>query len=406
MYRFARLAALLGALLLVAACGTAEDVAEAPEDAGDEPAVDDPAEEPEEPADASEDDAPDAAEVPWSGYQGGDDGVLRVAFVYVGPVGDAGWSYRHDVGRQDMEAALGDRVETTYLESVEEGAAAERVFEDLARDGYDLIFGTSFGYMDSMVTVAEQFPETVFMHATGYMTAPNLGTYFHRDEQGKYLEGVASGAASETGQLGYVAAYPIPDAIRRINAFTLGAQSVNPEATVQVVWTSSWFDPPVETEAANSLIDAGVDVLAQDIDGPATGQAAEERGAKWAGFNSDMSAFAPEAWLTATVWEWGPTYTRTAEEVWDGTWESGQYFGTMADGGMTMAPFGDAVDDETRARIDEVLQAMIDDEFDPLTGEFRDQDGEVRYGEGEAPTLEERLTMDYFVEGVIGSPGG
>lgn len=384
--------------LAIAACANDD-----PTESTNEPEAEEP-EEPEAPEDVEE--AADTDGAPWAGYQGGDDGVLRIAFVYVGPVGDAGWTYRHDVGRREMEEALGDRVETTFIESVEEGAPAERVFEDLARDGHDLIFGTSFGYMESMIEVAERFPEVVFMHATGFMTAPNMGTYFHRDEQGKYLEGVAAGAATESGQVGYVAAFPIPDAIRRINAFTLGVQSVVPDATVRVVWTSSWFDPPGETEAANSLIDTGIDVLGQDIDGPATGQAAEERGVAWAGFNSDMSSFAPDAWLTATVWEWGPTYTRIAEEVWDGTWETGQYFGTMEDGGMTMAPYGPLVDDETSALLDEHLQAMIAGTFDPLTGEIRDQDGQVRYEDGEVISLEERLMMDFFVEGVIGNIGG
>ncbi len=407
MRRISILGLLFGLVVLLAACSSEEPAAT--EATTTEPEVAEPeTPEPEAPEpDPTENGTTEPDTVAgFSGFQGGEDGVLRVGFVYVGPVGDAGWTYRHDVGRQDLEAALGDRVETTFIESVEEGASAERVFEDLARDGHHLIFGTSFGYMESMVEVAERYPDVVFMHATGFMTAPNLGTYFHRDEQGKYLEGMAAGGTSESGQIGYVAAFPIPDAIRRINAFTLGAQSINPDATVQVVWTSSWFDPPGETEAANSLIDSGIDVLAQDIDGPATGQAAEERGALWAGFNSDMSHFAPEAWLTATVWDWGPTYIMTAEQVWDGTWESGSYFGTLSDGGMFMAPFGPSVDSGLRENI-EVTRLMIEaGEFDPLTGEIRDQDGQVRYADGETLTLEERLTMDFFVEGVIGSPGG
>lgn len=387
MTRLTRLVAFPAAiLLLLAACGA------------EEPGIEE--------AGVEETEAVEESDARWAGCFGGEDEVLRVAFVYVGPVGDAGWTFRHDIGRQEMEEALGDRVETTFLETVEEGAPAERVFEDLARQGHHLIFGTSFGYRDSMLAVAEKFPQVVFMHATGDKTAPNLGTYFHRDEQGQYLGGIAAGAATHSGQIGYVGAFPIPDALRRINAFTLGAQSVNPDATVQVTWISTWFDPPVETEAANSLMDIGVDVLGQDIDGPATGQAAEERGARWVGLNSDMGRFAPEAWLTATVWEWGDIYTRTAEEVWNCTWESGQHFGTFGDGGMTLAPLGESIDDETRALIEETRDAIIAEEFDPLSGPIRDQNGELRLAEGEIMSLEERLTMDYFVEGVIGSPTG
>jgi basic membrane protein A len=327
---------------------------------------------------------------------------LKVAFVYVGPVGDAGWTYRHDVGRQELEEALGDRVETTFVESVPEGPQSERTFEDLARQGNKLIFGTSFGYMDPMMAVAEKFPDVVFEHATGFKTAENLGTYFGAAEEGRYLEGMAAGAASESGKLGYVAAFPIPEVLRGINAYTLGARSVNPDATVRVVWTSTWFGPEIEKQAAESLLDAGVDVIGQHQDTPAPGEAAQAAGAKWTGYNSDMEEFAPEAWLTATQWDWGPHYIDTAEKVLDGSWESTQYYGNMADGLVTLAPFGQSVGDDIRAQIEERMAELRDGEFAPFTGPVNDQSGEERIAEGEQPPLEDLLSMDYFVEGVDG----
>ncbi len=331
-----------------------------------------------------------------------DGDVLKVAFVYVGPVGDAGWTFRHDVGRQELEEALGDRVETTFLESVPEGAQSERVFEDLARQGNQLIFATSFGYMDQMLAVAEKYPDVVFEHATGFKTAENMGTYFGAAEEGRYLEGMAAASASPSGELGYVAAFPIPEVLRGINAYTLGARSVNPDATVRVVWTSTWFGPDIEKEAAESLLDAGVDVVGQHQDTPAPGQAAEEAGAKWTGYNSDMEEFAPEAWLTATVWDWGPYYIRTAEAVLDGTWTSEQYYGNMADGMVTIADFGESVDDETAAMIETRRQEITDGEFAPFTGPITNQAGEEVVADGEVAPLEDLLATDYFVEGVIG----
>ncbi|MBA2729225.1 MAG: BMP family ABC transporter substrate-binding protein [Euzebyaceae bacterium] len=322
--------------------------------------------------------------------------------MYVGPVGDAGWTYRHDVGRQELEEALGDRVETTFVESVPEGPQSERTFEDLARQGNKLIFGTSFGYMDPMMAVAEKFPDVVFEHATGFKTAENLGTYFGAAEEGRYLEGMAAGAASESGKLGYVAAFPIPEVLRGINAYTLGARSVNPDATVRVVWTSTWFGPEIEKQAAESLLDAGVDVIGQHQDTPAPGEAAQAAGAKWTGYNSDMEEFAPEAWLTATQWDWGPHYIDTAEKVLDGSWESTQYYGNMADGLVTLAPFGQSVGDDIRAQIEERMAELRDGEFAPFTGPVNDQSGEERIAEGEQPPLEDLLSMDYFVEGVDG----
>ena len=331
---------------------------------------------------------------------------LKVAFVYVGPVGDAGWTKKHDDGRKALVEALGDKVEVKVLESVPEGAESQRVFEDLVKEGNDLIFGTSFGYMDQMLAVAEANPDVCFEHATGYKTADNMGTYFGAAEEARYLSGIAAGHASTSGKIGYVAAFPIPEVLRGINAFTLGAQLVNPDATVQVVWTKTWFGPDEEKQAAESLLDAGVDVLAQHQDTPSTGEAADAAKAKWVGYNDDMSSFAPDAWLTGPVWDWGPYYTSTAQSVLDGTCPNEQYYGNMADGLVGLAPYGTSVPDDVRAHIDEVAATIKDGSFAPFTGPIADQDGTERYADGVEASLEDLLGMDYFVKGVVGSPTG
>lgn len=325
--------------------------------------------------------------------------VLKVAFVHVGPVADKGWSWAHDQGAQFLKAQLGDAVEITTLESIPEGSDSQRVFEDLAAEGNQLIFGTSFGYMDPMLAAAENFPDTVFMHATGFKVSDNMGNYFGAAEEGRYLSGMAAGAATEVNLIGYVAAFPIPEVLRGINAFTLGAQEVNPDVEVQVVWTSTWFDPPKEGTAAQSLLDAGADVIAMHQDSAAPGQAAEAAGAAWVGYNTDMSEFAPNAWLTAATWDWGPLYVETAQQVIDGTWEPGFVYGNMADGMVALAPFGDAVDQATRDLILEREAQIKDGSFSVLPDPIIDQDGNSR-------ELGDIFTMDFFVQGVVGSPAG
>ena len=322
---------------------------------------------------------------------------LKVAFVHVGPVADKGWSWAHDQGAKFLEDNL--NVEVTTLESIPEGSDSQRVFEDLAADGNKLIFGTSFGYMEPMLAAAENYPDVVFEHATGFMSSDNMGNYFGAAEEGRYLSGMAAGAATESGLIGYVAAFPIPEVLRGINAFTLGAREVNPNAQVQVVWTSTWFDPPVEKTAAESLLDAGADVIAMHQDSAAPGQAAEAAGAKWVGYNTDMTEFAPTAWLTAPIWDWGPFYLKTAQEVVDGSWQTSAYYGTIADGMVNLAPYGESVSDETIAQIEERKQQIVDGTFQVLPDPIVDQDGNER-------ELGDIFTMDYFVEGVIGSPTG
>lgn len=331
---------------------------------------------------------------------------MKVAFVYVGPIGDAGWTKKHDDGRLALEAALGDKVETTYLESVPEGAESEAVFDRLAREGNKIIFATSFGYMDQMLAVAEKYPDVVFMHATGYKTAENMGTYFGAAEEARYLSGMAAGAMTTTNQLGYVAAFPIPEVLRGINAFTLGAQRVNPDVTVTVSWTSTWFDPTIEKEAAQALLNGGADVIAQHQDTPSPGEAAQEAGAYWLGYNDDMSRFAPDAWLTGPVWDWGPIYIKTVEDVAAGTWKSEQYYGNMADGMVTLAPVSDKVPQEVRDEIAAVQAQIISGEFAPFTGPINKQDGSEAFAAGVSGDLGQLLSMDFFVEGVVGSATG
>jgi basic membrane protein A len=285
---------------------------------------------------------------------------------------------------------------------VPEGAQSEQTFEDLVRKGYDLIFGTSFGYMDQMLAMAEKNPDVCFEHATGYKTADNMGTYFGAAEEARYLAGMTAGAATTNGKIGYVAAFPIPEVLRGINAFTLGARKTRPDATVQVTWTSTWFDPAIEKSAAEGLLDAGVDTITMHQDTPSTGEAAEAKGAKWAGYNDDMSKFAPEAWLTGPMWDWGPYYTKTAQSVLDGTCPTDQYYGDMADGLVLMAPYGTSVSDATKAEVDAVKATIIDGSFAPFTGPINDQSGAVKIPAGQTASLEDLLATDYFVEGVIG----
>jgi len=325
----------------------------------------------------------------------GDDDKFKVAFVHVGPTSDKGWSWAHDQGAKYLEANV-PGVKITTLENIAEGADSQRVFEDLAADGNMLIFGTSFGYMEPMLAAAETYPEVTFMHATGYLTSENMGNYFGAAEEGRYLSGMAAGARTESDLIGYVAAFPIPEVLRGINAFTLGVREVNPEAEVQVVWTGTWMDMPTEGDAAQSLLDVGADVIAMHQDTPAPGQAAEAAGAGWVGYNADNSVYAPNGWLTAPIWDWGPFYVKTAEEVMAGTWKAEAFYGNMADGTVGIADFGPSVSDETKALIETRKQAIIDGSFAVFPDPIMNQDGV------EQP-LGDIFTMNFFVEGVLGT---
>lgn len=327
---------------------------------------------------------------------------LKVAFVYVGPVGDGGYSYAHDQGRQYLVNEMPD-IETTIVESVPEGADSERVITELAEKGNKIIFATSFGYMDPVIKVAQKYPDVTFLHCSGYKTAENVGTYFGRMYQARYLTGIVAGKTTQSNIIGYVAAFPIPEVIRGINAFTLGVRFVNPDAKVKVVWTNTWYDPAAEKEAGKSLLEAGADVIAQHQDTPGPQQAAEEKGKFGIGYNSDMSAMAPKAVLTSAVWNWGPYYVNTVKAVKEGTWKSEEYWGPISDGVVGLAPFGPMVPEDVKQLVETKKQELIDGKFDVFTGPIKDQTGQERVAAGQTMTDAEMLSLDWFVEGVDGT---
>lgn len=326
---------------------------------------------------------------------------LKVGFVYVGSIGDAGWSYAHNEGRKALEGMEG--VTTSYVEAVAEGPDSERVITNMARKKYDLIFATSFGYMDSMFKVAQKFPDVKFMHCSGFKTAPNMGNYFGRMYQPRYLSGIIAGSMTKTNTLGYVAAFPIPEVIRGINAFTLGAQSVNPDVKVRVVWTKTWYDPATEKEAAKSLLDVNADVIAQHQDSPGPQEAAQEKGVYSIGYNTDMTAFAPKSHLVAPVWNWGPFYKEIVESVINGTWKSDSYWYGLEKGIVDLSPISDMVPKEVQELVLAKKSDIAAGKLKPFTGPVKDQSGEIKIPEGSSVSDKELLSMDWFVQGVIGT---
>ncbi len=326
---------------------------------------------------------------------------IKAAFVYVSPVGDAGWTLAHDNGRKIMEK-LPYVESTAFTEAVPEGAEAERVIRQYVRRGYNLIFTTSFGYMDPTINVAKKSPNTIFMHCSGFKTAKNVGTYFGRMYQPRYLAGIVAGKMTKSNTIGYVAAFPIPEVIRGINAFTLGVRSVNSGAKVRVVWTQTWYDPAKEREAAESLLDVNADVIAQHQDTPAPQQAAQKRGRYSIGYNSDMSAFAPKAHLTAPIWNWGIIYKMVAKQVHKGTWNNYQYWGGLKDGVVGLASFNKAVPQAVRDRVSKLKGELASGKFDVFEGTIKDQKGKVRQSSGKMSDRD-MLGMSFFVDGVIGN---
>lgn len=323
-----------------------------------------------------------------------------VAFVYIGPPGDGGYTYQHDQGRQYMEKELSIKADT--VENVPESADAERIITELAQS-HDIVFTTSFGYMDYTLNVANKFPNVKFMHASGYKTAANMGTYFGKNYQGSYLAGITAGKMTKKNHLGYVGAFPISEVIYNLNAFTLGAQSVNPDIKVDVVWTNTWYDPATERQAAISLLDKGADVLLAYQDSPATLQAAAERGAFAGGNDSDMGKYAPDSYLTNPVWNWGPYYVKAVQSVMDGTWKNEQYSGDMADGMIDIAPFGSKVPDDVKKLVEDAKAKIISGELDVFTGPITDNQGKVQVQEGQKLTLEEVLSMNWLAKGIEGT---
>jgi simple sugar transport system substrate-binding protein len=328
---------------------------------------------------------------------------LKVAFVYVGPVGDAGWTYAHEQGRLAMEKALAGKVASTYVENVPEGADAERVIRKLAADGNKLIFTTSFGFMNPTEKVAKAFPNVVFEHATGFKLAKNMGVYETRQYEGTYLQGVIAAKMSKTGTIGFVGSFPVPEVIRNINAYTLGAQSVNPAIKTKVVWINSWYDPAKERQAAETLIAQGADVLTQNTDSPATLQVAQEKGKYAFGWDSDMVKFAPKAHLTATTNSWGDFYTRTAQAVMAGTWKSGEVRGGLMEGMVKMSPLNAAIPADTAKLFDMKKAALVSGQVKPFQGPLKDQSGAVKVAKGSEMSLADLKGMNWYVQGVEGT---
>lgn len=328
---------------------------------------------------------------------------IQAAFIYVGPIGDHGWSYSHDQGRLATETALNGAVKTSAVPSVAEGADSERVIRGLAQKGNKVIFGTSFGYMNEMAKVAKMYPNTIFMHATGYKTAPNMGTYDIHTYEGAYMLGVIAGKTSKSGKLGVVGSFPIPEVIRNINAFTLGARSVNPKITTNVVWVNSWFDPGKERDAALALISQGADTLMQNTDSPAVVQAAEQKGVHAFGWDSDMSKFGLKAQLAASVLHWDTIYKKTLQEVINKTWKSSSIWWGVSQGAIDVENFGPDVSPDVKKAALAVRDNIKTGKLHPFTGPIADQSGKVILPAGKTFSDAELSKMNFYVQGVQGS---
>ncbi|MDE2456333.1 MAG: BMP family ABC transporter substrate-binding protein [Burkholderiales bacterium] len=333
---------------------------------------------------------------------------LKVAFAYVGPVGDGGWTFAHDNARKAVQKEFGDKIVTSFVEKVPEGADAERVFRDMASQGNKLIFGTTFGYMEPMLKVAADLPDVKFEHATGYKQAANMNTYDSRTYEGAYMAGVLAGHMTKTNVLGIVGSIPIPEVIRNINSFTLGAQSQNPKIKTKVVWVNDWFNPPKETEAAQSLIDAKADVLFQNTDSSAVLQTAAKN-KKWAfGWDSDMSAYAPDAHVASAVINWAPYYSKTIKSVLDGTWKGNQasWWG-VKEGAIDLVSINDKVPADAKAAVDKVKAGLKDGSFVIWKGPIMSNDGKEVLKKDEVADDKFLGGINFFVKGVEGKvPSG
>ena len=328
---------------------------------------------------------------------------LKVGFVYVGPIGDHGWSYQHNVGRLAVEKAHGAKVSTTYVESVPEGADAQRVITKLASSGHGLIFTTSFGYMNPTLRVAKKFPNVKFEHATGFKRADNMSTYSARFYEGRYVVGKIVGKMTKSNILGYVASFPIPEVIRGINATILAARSVNPDIKIKVVWVSTWFDPGKEADAAKTLIDQGADVIMQHTDSPAPIQVAEQRGVWAVGQASDMVDFGAKAHLTAIIDDWAPYYVARTKAALEGEWKSTDTWDGLKEGMVQLAAYNKAIPADVVALAEETRKGIIAGTVHPFAGEIKDQSGKVIVKKGENASDKMLLGMNVYVEGVDGS---
>jgi basic membrane protein A and related proteins len=354
-----------------------------------------------------EEPAPAPAPVPVAAAPAPKPEPLKIAFAYVGPVGDGGWTFAHDNGRKALEAEFGDKISTSFVEKVPESADAERVIREMATSGNKLIFGTTFGYMETMLKLAPEFPDVKFEHATGYKQADNMRTYDSRTYEGAYMAGVIAGKMTKTNTLGVVASIPIPEVIRNINSFTLGAQSINPKIKTKVVWVNGWFDPPKETEAATSLINGGADVLFQNTDSPAVLKTAEAKGKRAFGWDSDMTAYGPKAHLASAIINWGPYYIKATKEALDGTWKggTGSWLG-VKDGAIDIVSIAEDVPAETKTKIDEIKAGLKDGSFVIWKGPLKDNAGKELLKAGEDADDKFLSGVNFYVKGVEGKVPG
>ncbi|MER5170937.1 BMP family ABC transporter substrate-binding protein [Thioclava sp. GXIMD2076] len=326
---------------------------------------------------------------------------LKVGFIYVGPVGDMGWSYQHDQGRQALEAEFGDKIQTKFIESVPEGPDAERSLTSLALEGHELIFATSFGYMDAVQNVAKKFPNVKFEHATGYKRAENVGTYDARFYQGRAVQGTIAGRMTKSNKIGYIGSFPIPECIQGINAAYIHAKKVNPDVEMSVVWINSWFDPAKEADAAGALIASGVDVVMQHTDSTAPQAKAQEAGNVITfGQASDMSNFAPKPRVTSTIDNWAPYYKKRVQAVLDGTWESDATWGGIDTGMVEIGEITDAVPAEVKEEAEALIESMRTGEYHPFTGPLKKQDGSDWLADGEVADDGTLAGMNFYVDGI------
>jgi len=330
---------------------------------------------------------------------------IKAAWIYVGPHNDAGWSQAHDMGRLYVQKQLGANVKTTFKENIANGPQLEQTVASLVNDGNKIIFGTSFGFFSKKL--AAKYPDVLFEQATGTDLAKNMAEYFGAGEDSIYLSGMAAGAASKNGKIGYIVPFAIPEVIRHANAFALGAQAVRPDATVKLIWTNSWFDPAKEKKAAESLVASGVDVLGQNVDSPAAGQYAKSKGIPWVGYDANASKFAGSSWLTAAVYNWGPYYLSRVKAAMNGTWKPAFYYGSIKDGFTNIAPYGPNVSAKTKAMIASKKAAIVAGKFSVFAGPLYDQSGKLKVPKGTTlKVLPDLYAMNWLVKGVIGSAKG
>ncbi|HVW90632.1 MAG TPA: BMP family ABC transporter substrate-binding protein [Gaiellaceae bacterium] len=333
-------------------------------------------------------------------------GVYKAAWVYVGPHNDGGWSQAHDVGRQYVQKALGSKVQTTYKENVPEGPQTCQVLDQLARDGNQIIFATSYGFQPCVLSEAKKYPDVKFEMATGDQQAKNVTDYYGAGEDAIYLSGIAAGAATKTGVVGYVVPFAIPEVIRHTNAFALGVQTAHPGAKVKIIWTNSWFAPDKEKKAAENLKAAGADVIGQNVDDPAIGEYDQSQGIPWVGYDSNAKKFAKTSWLTGAVYNWGPYYLSGIKKAMNGTWKSQFWYGSLKSGFAQLAPYGPKVSAATKKLIAQKKAQIESGKWYEFQGPIYDQSGKLRVKKGQRLTVKDLYAINWLVKGVVGSPKG